>query len=182
MKNYIVTGMSCAACSADVVLMHSSLTDLVCAVRLSRRTLKIIYENLFWASIYNIVGIPIAAGAFIPIFGLELDPMFGAMAMSLSSFFVVMNALRLNLIPIFKNKNNKENEKMQMIITVKGMMCPHCEARVRSVLEGLECVETADVSHKDGTARVLLKCEVEEALVTSAITGAGYEVISVEKK
>ena len=176
-------GTDIAIESADVVLMHSSLSEVPAAIKLSRATLKNIYENLFWAFIYNVVGIPLAAGLFIPLFNWELEPMFGAVAMSLSSFSVVMNALRLNLKPIFKKKilnDKKEKKTMTKTLMVKGMMCPHCEARVKSVLEALDCVEGAEVSHKGGYAKVTLKTEATDEYVSAPVINAGYEVYKVE--
>ena len=177
-------GTDIAIESANVVLMRDSLSDVVDAIRLGRSVLRNIYENLFWAFCYNLVGIPLAAG----LFGLELDPMFGAAAMSLSSFCVVMNALRLNTFKSKYNKtkkkhNNKEKkEEKQMKITMKinGMMCPHCEARVRDVLSNLDCVELAEVSHKEGTAVITPKGECSAELLTKTVTDAGYQVVSVE--
>lgn len=177
-------GTDIAIESANVVLMRDSLSDVVDAIRLGRSVLRNIYENLFWAFCYNLVGIPLAAG----LFGLELDPMFGAAAMSLSSFCVVMNALRLNTFKSNYNKtkkkhNNKEKkEEKQMKITMKinGMMCPHCEARVRDVLSNLDCVELAEVSHKEGTAVITPKGECSAELLTKTVTDAGYQVVSVE--
>ena len=182
-------GTDIAIESADVVLMHSSLKDVPRAIKLSRSTLKNIYENLFWAFIYNCVGIPLAAGAFIPLFGWELEPMFGAFAMSLSSFCVVTNALRLNFKKIFdfntKTKNNKskatkEDSCMEKTLYVKGMMCPHCEARVKSVLEEISGVASAEVSHKKGTAKVKLSAEVSADVLRDAVVNAGYKVTDVK--
>jgi Cu2+-exporting ATPase len=165
--------------------MSDSLSGVVDAIRLGRKVLKNIYENLFWAFCYNLVGIPLAAG----LFGLTLDPMFGAAAMSLSSVTVVMNALRLNG---FKSKYNKTKindekiigkEEINMTVTMKiqGMMCPHCEARVRDTLQGLACVEYAEVSHERDEAIVHLAsgCENKDELV-SAVEGVGYKVISCD--
>ena len=178
-------GTDIAIESANVVLMSDSLSGAVDAIRLGRKVLKNIYENLFWAFCYNLIGIPLAAG----IFGLELDPMFGAAAMSLSSVTVVMNALRLNN---FRSKYNKtkindektiEKEEISMTVTMKiqGMMCPHCEARVRDTLQALACVEYAEVSHEKDQAIVHFAagCDNKEE-ITAAVEGAGYKVISVE--
>ena len=177
-------GTDIAIESANVVLMRDSLSDVVDAIRLGRSVLRNIHQNLFWAFLYNIIGIPLAAG----LFGLELDPMFGAAAMSLSSFCVVTNALRLNTFRSKYNKSKKNDEKnnkkeeKQMIITMKiqGMMCPHCEARVRDVLSALDCVEKAEVSHESGTAKVTAKGNCSIELLTKAVTDAGYKVISAE--
>lgn len=178
-------GTDIAIESANVVLMSDSLSSAVDAIRLGRKVLKNIYENLFWAFCYNLVGIPLAAG----LFGLTLDPMFGAAAMSLSSVTVVMNALRLNG---FRSKYNKtkindektiEKEEINMTVTMKiqGMMCPHCEARVRDTLQALACVEHAEVSHEKDQAIVHFAagCDNKEE-ITAAVEGAGYKVISVE--
>ena len=178
-------GTDIAIESADVVLTGSSLSDVALAIKISRSTLKTIRENLFWAFIYNVIGIPLAAGAFIPIFGLELNPMFGALAMSLSSFSVVMNALRLNTKKFSrkyeKTKNNtvKEDEKMVKIIKIEGMMCPHCEARVKDILSSLSGVCETDVSHKTAEARITLEKEISEQTIRSAIENAGYKVVSI---
>ena len=188
----IGTGTDIAIESAEVVLMDDSLLDAVRAVKLSRATMKTIKENLFWAFIYNVIGIPLAAGVFIPILGWELEPMFGALAMSLSSFSVVMNALRLNLKPIFKKKKavkreeNKEitvkteENTMTKTMKIEGMMCPHCEARVKSTLEALDCVASAEVSHKTGEAVVTLTKDASNEELTKVITDAGYSVTGVE--
>ena len=176
-------GTDIAIESADVVLMHSSLSDVASAVKLSRATLKTIYENLFWAFIYNGIGIPFAAGVFVSLFGWELNPMFAAAAMSLSSFSVVMNALRLNLKKIFKRENKtfeKESDKMKKTLKIAGMMCPHCEARVKSVLEETAGVSKADVSHKTGTAVVSLDTEVTDEALISVVENAGYKVKGIE--
>ena len=189
----IGNGTDIAIDSADVVLMRPTLMQLPGAVRLSRATLRIIQQNLFWAFIYNTVGIPLAAGAFIHLFGWELTPMFGAAAMSLSSFCVVTNALRLNLKRIFKNSANecanvekcdktnnytiKEQEKMEKIIKVEGMMCPHCEAHVKSALEAIEGVESAVASFKESKVTVTLCAPVEDKVLADTITAQGYKVI-----
>ncbi len=178
----IGAGSDIAIDAADVVLMKSSPADVAAAIRLSRATLKNIYENLFWAFIYNVIGIPLAAGVLIP-FGLTLNPMFGAAAMSLSSFCVVTNALRLNFVKLHKNKKIKEKEEdMKMTITLKieGMMCPHCEANVKNTLEGIQGVEQAEVSHKEGTAIVNLNGEVSAESLKTAVEDKGYKVTSVE--
>lgn len=243
----IGSGTDVAIDVADIVLVKSRLTDVVGAIRLSKATLKNIYENLFWAFIYNIIGIPLAAGLFINIFGWQLNPMFGAAAMSLSSFCVVTNALRLNLKDVFnskkdkfkdkktenfenldnknldnKNSNNKldykkeyknerenknniitnmsikndifennitknntdefEKEKkiMKKVIKIDGMMCPHCENTVKTALEGVEGVNSAIASHKEGTAVVELNKEVSEDILKNIVENKGYSVISIE--
>ncbi len=176
-------GTDIAIESADVVLVRSSLTDAVAAVKLGRAALRTVRENLFWAFIYNVVGIPIAAGAFIYLFGLRLEPMFAAAAMSLSSFCVVMNALRLNFKKFFSkhDKTNiytaKEDVKMVKTIKIEGMMCPHCEARVRDALEAVAGAGMADVSHTRGDAVVTLGDGISVDSLIKAIEGAGYKVI-----
>lgn len=188
----IGAGTDIAIESADVVLMNSTLSDVPSAVRLSRRTLTNIHENLFWAFIYNILGIPLAAGAFIGLFGWELNPMFGAAAMSLSSFCVVTNALRLNFVNIHSskhdrlhgrknnNKNNiKESKIMKKTIIIEGMMCGHCSGRVKSVLEALPEVESAEVSHETGKAEVVLKSEISDDKLKAIVEEQGYKVISI---
>ncbi len=182
----IGSGTDIAIDSADIVLMHSSLSDAVSAVKLSRATLRTIRENLFWALIYNIIGIPLAAGAFVHFLGWELNPMFGAAAMSLSSFCVVMNALRLNFKKIFKkcektkNYTVKEVEKMVKTISVGGMMCPHCEARVREALESIAGLSEVNVSHKDGCATVTASDGVTDETIISVIEKAGYKVTEIK--
>ena len=179
----IGAGSDVAIDAADVVLMKNSIRDVVAAIRLSRATLKNIYENLFWAFIYNMIGIPLAAGVFISVLGWQLNPMFGAAAMSLSSFSVVSNALRLNLTKIYgKNATTKEKEVKTMTKTLRidGMMCPHCEANVKSTLESIEGVASADVSHKTGTAVVTLALDVENDILKNAVEEKGYAVVSVE--
>ena len=167
----IGAGADVAIDAADVVLMNSSLPDVPAAIRLSRATLRNIHENLFWAFFYNAIGIPLAAGVFIPL-GLTLNPMFGAAAMSLSSFCVVSNALRLNLFKLRDNRHDhkrtnhlnneiKEEQAMEKTLEIKGMMCPHCEATVRTALEALPQVQEAQVSHQTGTAVVTLTGPVE---------------------
>ena len=176
-------GTDIAIDSADVVLAGSSLTAVPEAIALSRATLRNIKENLFWAFIYNTVGIPVAAGALIPLFNIELSPMLGALAMSLSSFCVVCNALRLNFFKFNKNNNKtieKEVKKMTKTMKIEGMMCPHCEARVKSTLEGLAGVESADVSHKSGTAVLTLAADISDATLTDVITAQGYKVLGIE--
>ena len=180
----IGTGTDIAIDSADVVLMNSRLTDVSSAIRLSRATLKNIHENLFWAFFYNAIGIPLAAGLFINLFGWELNPMFGAAAMSLSSFCVVSNALRLNFKDIHNSKKDKkikfkykERKPMEITMKIEGMMCPHCEAHVKKALEGVAEVREAIVSHKDGTAIVTLDADAAPATLKKAVEEQGYKVI-----
>ena len=168
----IGAGTDVALDAADVVLMNSSLTDVVTAIRLSRKTLKNIYENLFWAFVYNIIGIPLAAGVFIPLMNLELSPMFGAAAMSLSSFCVVTNALRLNT---FKS-NKKEKKLMDKTLNIEGMMCMHCEARVKATLEAIDGVAEAVVSHEKNNAIVKLLKDVDYEVLKKAVEEQGYKV------
>lgn len=181
----IGAGTDVAIDSADIVLMKSKLTDVSGAIRLSRGTLRNIHENLFWAFIYNVIGIPLAAGVWIPIFGWILSPMFGAAAMSLSSFCVVTNALRLNFLNIrsskrdrkIKNKTNKkEKNTMTTTLKINGMMCPHCEATVKTALESIDGVTSAEVSHESGTAVVTLSKEVSEDVLKKAVVDKGYTV------
>lgn len=181
----IGAGTDVAIDSADIVLMKSKLTDVSGAIRLSRDTLRNIHENLFWAFIYNVIGIPLAAGVWIPIFGWTLSPMFGAAAMSLSSFCVVTNALRLNFLNIrsskrdrkIKNKTNKkEKNTMTTTLKINGMMCPHCEATVKTALESIDGVTSAEVSHESGTAVVTLSKEVSEDVLKKAVVDKGYTV------
>ena len=186
-------GTDIAIDSADVVLAGSSLAAVPEAIALSRATLRNIKQNLFWAFIYNTIGIPVAAGALIPLFGIELSPMLGALAMSLSSFCVVCNALRLNFFKFNKKDGNsaelnenetktieKEVKKMTKTMKIEGMMCPHCEARVKSTLEGLAGVESAEVSHKSGTAVVTLAADIDSSVLADAVTAQGYKVLDVE--
>lgn len=181
-------GRDVAIEAADVVLMTNDLSDLVRAVRLSRKALRNIKENLFWAFLYNVIGIPLAAGVWIPLFGIELDPMFGALAMSLSSFCVVMNALRLNLADlnkpvrarIKKNKQPlKEKKEMKKTMKIEGMMCPHCSGRVKKALEELEAVELAEVSHETDSAIVTLKAKIADDVLKKTVEDQGYKVISI---
>lgn len=182
----IGAGSDVAIDAADVVLVNSSLLDLAAAVRLSRRTLRNIYENLFWAFIYNAVGIPLAAGA-LSFAGIGLTPMFGAAAMSLSSFCVVSNALRLNLIDIkstkrdrkikTKNKKAKETKTMEKTMKIEGMMCPHCEARVKKCLEDLPEVKEAIVSHEKDEAVVILNAEISDEKLKETVEAQGYKVL-----
>ena len=204
----IGAGTDVAIDAADVVLMNSKLSDVPAAIRLSRATLRNIHENLFWAFIYNIIGIPLAAGIFIPL-GLTLNPMFGAAAMSLSSFCVVSNALRLNLFDVHstkhdrkvtpvsapaassapvaeapaedkENNSNQEDSTMKKTLHVEGMMCGHCEARVKKALEALPEVSEAVVSHTDGTAIVTLSAEVSNETLKKAVEDQDYQVTGIE--
>ena len=185
----IGAGADVAVDAADIVLMKSRLQDVPAAIRLSRATLRIVHENLFWAFIYNTIGIPLAAGVFISAFGWQLQPMFGAAAMSLSSFCVVSNALRLNLIDVYnshrdhkrKHKEKKQEEKlMEKTLHIEGMMCPHCEAHTKKALEAIDGVESAVASHTEGNAVVTLSHDVDNEVLTKAVTEAGYKVISID--
>lgn len=182
----IGAGTDVAVDAADVVLMKNSLKDVPAAIRLSRKTLKNIRENLFWAFIYNIVGIPLAAGVFISTLGLELNPMFGALAMSLSSFCVVTNALRLNFVDVYSTKHDRKRIKkkgkknMEKTMVIEGMMCMHCSGRVKKTLEALEGVASADVSHEKGTAVVTLEKDIANDTLKTAVEDQGYKVISVK--
>ena len=183
----IGSGTDTAIDAADVVLMKSKLTDVPVAVRLSRKTLRNIHENLFWAFIYNVIGIPLAAGVWIPLLGWQLNLMFGAAAMSLSSFCVVTNALRLNFFDItnpkkdrkIKQKSKKDDNAMTKTMKIDGMMCSHCEGRVKQCLEGLSQVSAADVSHEKGTAVVTLSADVSNDVLTKTVEDQGYKVISI---
>lgn len=183
----IGSGTDIAIDAADVVFMKSKLTDVPAAVRLSRKTLKNIHENLFWAFIYNVIGIPLAAGVWIPLLGWQLNPMFGAAAMSLSSFCVVTNALRLNFFDItnpkkdrkIKYKSKKDDNAMTKTMKIDGMMCSHCEGRVKQSLEGLAQVSQAEVSHEKGTAVVTLTAEVSNDVLKKTVEDQGYNVISI---
>ena len=184
----IGAGTDIAIDAADVVLMKSRLSDVPAAIRLSRATLRNIHENLFWAFFYNVIGIPLAAGVWIPFFGWKLNPMFGAAAMSLSSFCVVTNALRLNLFSVhnaekdkkIKSKKKVEDKKMEKTLTIEGMMCGHCEARVKKALEALPEVKEAVVSHEAGTAVVTLESAVSDEALKEAVEAQDYKVISVQ--
>ena len=192
----IGAGTDIAIDAADVVLMKSRLSDVPAAIRLSRAALHNIHENLFWAFAYNVIGIPLAAGIWIPLFGWQLNPMYGAAAMSLSSFCVVSNALRLNLVKIHdashdkkvKNRshqasatiNQMEDNSMEKTMKIEGMMCGHCEARVKKALETLPQVAEAQVSHEKGTAVVKLNAEVSNEELTRAVEEQDYKVTSVE--
>ena len=199
----IGAGTDVAIDAADVVLMKSRLSDVAAAVRLSRATLRNIHENLFWAFFYNVIGIPLAAGVWIPIFGWTLNPMFGAAAMSLSSFCVVTNALRLNLFnmhdakkdkklknpAIIKelvdnnktnhNQENKEIGTMKKTMKIEGMMCGHCEATVKKALEGLDGVASAEVSHEAGTAVVELSADVADDVLKKTVEDKDYKVTAI---
>lgn len=183
----IGAGTDIAIDAADVVLMKSKLSDVPAAIRLSRATLKNIHENLFWAFFYNIIGIPLAAGLWIPFWGWELNPMFGAAAMSLSSFCVVSNALRLNFCKVYDASHDKkikrkkvEEKNMTRTMKIEGMMCGHCEARVKKVLEALPQVAEAIVSHEAGTAVVTLNAELANDVLKKAVEEQDYPVISIE--
>ena len=184
----IGAGTDVAIDAADVVLMNSRLSDVPAAIRLSRATLRNIHENLFWAFFYNVIGIPLAAGVWIPIFGWTLNPMFGAAAMSLSSFCVVSNALRLNLFKLhdagkdkkIKKKHHKEETTMEKTMKIEGMMCGHCEAAVKKALEAVDGVASAEVSHTSGTAVVTLSKPVDSAVLKKAVEDKDYKVTSIE--
>ena len=186
----IGAGTDVAIDAADIVLMKSRLTDVPAAIRLSRATLRNIHENLFWAFIYNIIGIPLAAGIFISLLGWKLNPMFGAAAMSLSSFCVVTNALRLNFFKMYDagkdkkintdHKKSKERITMEKTIKIEGMMCGHCEATVKKALEALPQVEAANVDHTAGTAVVTLKDDVEDEVLKKAVEDKDYKAVSIQ--
>lgn len=180
----IGAGTDVAIDAADIVLMKSRLSDVPAAIKLGRATLRNIKENLFWAFIYNVIGIPLAAGLFIPIFGWKLNPMFGAAAMSLSSFCVVSNSLRLNFTKIRSQKREeliepkeKESPKMEKTLKIDGMMCPHCEARVKKVLEELDGVSQVVASHEKGTAVVTLEKDIAYEILKVTVENQGYTVI-----
>ena len=184
----IGAGTDIAIDAADVVLMKSRLTDVPAAIRLSRATLRNIHENLFWAFFYNVIGIPLAAGVWIPLFGWQLNPMFGAAAMSLSSFCVVSNALRLNWFKMYDpskdrkiktKKTNKEDKTMTKTIKIEGMMCGHCEATVKKALEALSQVDSAEVSHEAGTAVVTLNSDVSDDVLKKAVEYKDYKVTEI---
>ncbi len=184
----IGAGTDVAIDAADVVLMKSRLLDVPAAIRLSRQTLKNIHENLFWAFFYNVIGIPLAAGVYISLLGWKLNPMFGAAAMSLSSFCVVTNALRLNLFKLYETKHDKkikqvkreEIKEMTKTMKIEGMMCGHCEARVKKTLEAIDGVTEAVVSHEAGTAVVTLASDVADEVLKDAVEAQDYKVTSVE--
>ena len=186
----IGAGTDVAIDAADVVLMKSRLSDVPAAIRLSRAALRNIHENLFWAFLYNTIGIPLAAGAFIPLLGWQLNPMFGAAAMSLSSFCVVSNALRLNLFQLYNGRHDrkiqhhhkkhaKEQSAMTKTMKIEGMMCQHCEARVKKTLESIPGVAAAEVSHEAGTAVVTLDAPVENDTLKSAVEAQDYKVTDI---
>ena len=189
----IGAGTDVAIDAADVVLMKSRLSDVPAAIRMSRATLRNIHENLFWAFFYNIIGIPLAAGVWYPLFGWKLNPMFGAAAMSLSSFCVVSNALRLNLFKMYdaskdkklkakkeKKRSKKEDKIMKKIMHIEGMMCGHCEAAVKKALEALPQVDEAVVSHEAGTAELTLNAEIADDVLKKTVEDKDYTVTSVE--
>ena len=189
----IGAGTDVAIDAADVVLMKSRLSDVPAAIRMSRATLRNIHENLFWAFFYNIIGIPLAAGVWYPLFGWKLNPMFGAAAMSLSSFCVVSNALRLNLFKMYdaskdkklkakkeKKRSKKEDKTMKKIMHIEGMMCGHCEAAVKKALEALPQVDEAVVSHEAGTAELTLSAEIADDVLKKTVEDKDYTVTSVE--
>lgn len=187
----IGAGTDIAIEAADVVLMKSSILDVTAAIRISRATLKNIHENLFWAFFYNVIGIPLAAGCYVAAFGWTLNPMFGAAAMGLSSFCVVTNALRLNLLKVYDSKKDKmiknhvtENnlitkENKEMKIKVNGMMCAHCEAHVKKALEAIDGIESAAASHEENLVTITSSKNVDETLIKEAVTEAGYEYAGV---
>ena len=186
----IGAGTDIAIDAADVVLMKSRLSDVPAAIRMSKATLRNIHENLFWAFFYNVIGIPLAAGAWYPLFGWKLNPMFGAAAMSLSSFCVVTNALRLNWFKMYdaskdkkiksKVREIKEEKTMTKTMKIEGMMCGHCEATVKKTLEAIEGVEGAEVSHENGTAVVTLTAEVADEVLKKAVEDKDYKVTGIE--
>ena len=188
----IGAGADVAIDAADVVLMKSSLSDVPAAIRLSRATLRNIHENLFWAFLYNTIGIPLAAGVFIPLLGWQLNPMFAAAAMSLSSFSVVTNALRLNFFRMHDPKRDhnikaklttemeKETKPMKKTLKIEGMMCGHCEMHTKKALEAIDGVASAEVSHKTGTAVVTLEKEVADEVLKKAVADQGYTVTACE--
>lgn len=188
----IGAGADVAIDAADVVLMKNRLSDVPAAIRLSRATLRNIHENLFWAFIYNIIGIPLAAGALISVLGWQLNPMFAAAAMSLSSVSVVTNALRLNFFKMYDTKHDhkiihslkittkKETETMEKTLKIEGMMCAHCEMHTKKALEALDGVKNAEVSHKTGTAVVTLEKEISNDILKQAVIDQGYEVTDIQ--
>ena len=187
----IGAGADVAIDAADVVLMKSRLLDVPAAIRLSRKTLKNIHQNLFWAFFYNVIGIPLAAGVFISFTGWQLNPMFAAAAMSLSSFFVVTNALRLNLFKIYGKEGEETvdvekeigtalNENVgDRILTIEGMMCEHCEKTVKNALENIDGVKSAVVSHEKNQAIVHLSKEIPDDILASAVEAKDYHVVEI---
>ena len=184
----IGAGTDIAIDAADVVLMKSRLSDVPAAIRLSRATLRNIHENLFWAFFYNVIGIPLAAGVWFPLLGWKLNPMFGAAAMSLSSFCVVTNALRLNFFKMhdakrdkkIKTKKKQEETVMEKTMKIEGMMCGHCEARVKKCLESLAEVDSAVVSHEAGTAVVTLNAELADDVLKKTVEDQDYQVLEIQ--
>ena len=188
----IGAGADVAIDAADVVLMKSCLSDVPAAIRLSRATLRNIHENLFWAFVYNIIGIPLAAGAFIGVLGWQLNPMFAAAAMSLSSFSVVTNALRLNFFKIHDSKRDhkiknklkitmeKETKIMKKTLKIEGMMCGHCEMHIKKALEAIDGVTEVSVSHKTGTAIVTLEKNVSDNVLMAVVADQGYQVTDIQ--
>lgn len=197
----IGAGTDIAIDAADIVLMKSSIRDVAAAIRISRATIRNIHENLFWAFFYNIIGIPLAAGCYVAAFGWTLNPMFGAAAMGLSSFCVVTNALRLNLVKVYdskkdkliknpvtgnliqieaNNESGKENKEMK--ITVNGMMCGHCEAHVKKALEAIEGIETATASHEENLVTITTTKDIDESLIKAAVEEVGYEYAGIVEK
>lgn len=175
----IGAGTDIAIDAADIVLVKSRLGDVPAAIKLSRATLRNIKENLFWAFIYNVIGIPVAAGVFINLFGWQLNPMFAAAAMSLSSFCVVTNALRLNFFKTGakpEKKTKEEKKTMEKTLKIEGMMCGHCEATVKKALEELPQVTSAEVSHESGTAKVTLNADISDDALKAVVEAKGYKV------
>ena len=183
----IGAGTDIAIDAADVVLMKSRLSDVPAGIRLSRATLRNIHENLFWAFFYNVIGIPLAAGVWYPLLGWKLNPMFGAAAMSLSSFCVVTNALRLNWFNMHNSKRDKkisqkgkqEEITMEKTMKIEGMMCGHCEARVQKCLEALSEVDNASVSHESGTAVVSLNSDISDEILKKTVEDQDYKVTGI---
>lgn len=176
----IGSGTDIAIDSADIVLAGGSLLDVVSAIKLSRATLRNIKQNLFWAFIYNAIGIPLAAGLFVSLLGLELSPMFGALSMSISSFLVVTNSLRLNLIKLNHNSQKKGNRKMKKTLVIEGMMCAHCEANVKNALAKIDGVKDVEVSAKKGTAVVTVENNIDDQILKTAVENSGYKVLNIE--
>ena len=185
----IGAGTDVAIDAADVVLMNNRLSEVPAAIRLSRATLRNIHENLFWAFIYNVALIPVAAGAYVNLTGWTMNPMLGAAAMSLSSVCVCMNALRLNLFDIHSTRKDKrmkiktvetEEQEMEKTMNIEGMMCTHCEATVKKALEAIDGVEAAEVSHEQDKAVVTLCADVADDILKNAVEAKDYTVISIE--